>query len=852
MPQVGSEDTLRAREAATRTGEPDTSDPRPTFPQARMLAPLQLRDPERYRIIAEHGRGGLGRVMRAVDRELDREVAIKELTKRSEIAEARFFREALITARLEHPGIVPIHEAGCWPDGTPFYVMKLVAGRSIKELIARCASVHDRMALLHHVIAVADAVAYAHARDIIHRDLKPANVIAGEHGETIVLDWGLAKAVGERDVVETDQSTADSAKPDDLTIAGSILGTPLYMPPEQARGERVDQRADVYAIGAMLWELSSPAPIPPNTQERAHALRQHGVDADLIAIIIKALETDAGRRYRDAGELAKDLHAFRAGARIGARRYSIPALVAHTIRRHRVLAGTIATIVILAVVGAVLYQREASRVRAEAARIHEDEVAQAIRIDLAEGDRVVSDARSSAEARARARTTAFAAWDRQETSAGETAWARALELGEHARRQYSIAATSFERALLRDPSREDVRVRLADLLLELALLADDDHRIPERDELAARLAVYDTSGERQARLLGAGELAVDVAPTGARVELARYDGSERAELVSGVSRTVGVGAWIVTATAPVAGPVRLPLLLARGESRRVALVVPRSIPAGYIYMPPGDGLYGSSDPELKRAWLNAVVTHIVRTDGYLIAQHETTFADWIEYLDDLDTTERERRRPRVGNAAVDVRGSLALSRGADGWRLAIQATTRRLEARWGEDLVVPARDRRVAQDWRRMPVTAISYDDVVAYTQWLHRTKRLANARPCTEHEWERAARGTVVRRFPHGNTLEADDANVNRTYGKRPETFGLDEVGSHPKSRSPFGIDDLAGNALEWTSKPNRNEIGAVRGGAFFYGPETALLANRESPEASFRGIAIGARICASFTPTP
>jgi len=162
------------------------------------------KDPrQRYHVLGEHGRGGLGRVSRARDRDLHRDVAIKELITRTSVNELRFRREALITARLEHPNIVPVHEAGRWDDGTPFYAMKLVSGRPLRELIAERTTVEARIGLLHHVIAVADAMAYAHNRNIIHRDLKPANVIVGDFGETIVIDWGLAK-----DLTTTEESSS--------------------------------------------------------------------------------------------------------------------------------------------------------------------------------------------------------------------------------------------------------------------------------------------------------------------------------------------------------------------------------------------------------------------------------------------------------------------------------------------------------------------------------------------------------------------------------------------------------------------------------------------------------------------
>ncbi|HEY0483960.1 MAG TPA: protein kinase [Kofleriaceae bacterium] len=356
----------------TAAGQTHTSEPVLATGLVAAAPPVapQLRDPERYQILGEHGRGGLGRVSRAHDRELGRDIAIKELISRGHMSEVRFLREALITARLEHPGIVPVHEAGRWPDGTPFYAMKLVAGRSLRDLLLQRTTVDERIALLHHVIAVADAIAYAHGRHIIHRDLKPANVIVGDFGETIVIDWGLAK-----DLTKADDSSAGGGPSlangdDDLTSAGAVLGTPAYMAPEQKRGEAVDQRADVFAIGTMLWELCSLQKLPPSDAgERHRMLRQAGIDHDLIAIIDNALDPDPARRYPDAGALAADLKAFKAGARIAARRYSLWAMLAHWTRRHRTLALSSAAVVAILIAGSVLYVRNISteRDRADAA-----------------------------------------------------------------------------------------------------------------------------------------------------------------------------------------------------------------------------------------------------------------------------------------------------------------------------------------------------------------------------------------------------------------------------------------------------------------------------------------------------
>jgi WD40 repeat protein len=312
-------------------------------------ADLEVVPPSRYRLAEEIGRGGLGRVIEAYDRRLDRTVAIKELLEVDEARKARFVREALVTARLQHPSIVPIYEAGRWPSGAPFYAMKRISGRSLREVIEEAKTPAARQALLPKVIAVADAVAYAHSRRVIHRDLKPANVLLGPFGEVQVIDWGVAKDLNDR--TPDDAGGAYDAVSHDLTILGSVLGTPQYMPPEQARGEAVDERADVYALGAMLYhvlagvppyaDLAGPSgaravlaevlrrpPAPPETLEP-------GLPPDLVHVVAKAMRRDARDRYPTAKELAEDLKLFETGQLVSARAYSAWALVSRWLRRHR-------------------------------------------------------------------------------------------------------------------------------------------------------------------------------------------------------------------------------------------------------------------------------------------------------------------------------------------------------------------------------------------------------------------------------------------------------------------------------------------------------------------------------------
>jgi eukaryotic-like serine/threonine-protein kinase len=371
----------------THTGEPPTGSTDAPPPLIRPAAATAVRDRQRYQIIGEHGRGGLGRVSRAHDTELGRDIAIKELLSRERLNEVRFHREVLITARLEHPGIVPVYEAGRWPDGTPFYAMKLVSGRSLRELIAQRPKIADRIGLLHHVIAVADAIAYAHDRHVLHRDLKPSNVIVGEFGETIVIDWGLAKDLRASDDSAPGAGASGSGRDDDVTSAGAVLGTPAYMAPEQARGEQVDKRADVFAIGAMLWQLCADQKTPPaDTRERDRMLHRAGIDDDLAAILAKATDPDPERRYRDAASLAADLKAFKSGARIAARSYSVYAALAHWTRRHRTLAISAIAFVVLLVASvtalAVLYRSSSQNARTARERLIQSYVEQGRRLLL--------------------------------------------------------------------------------------------------------------------------------------------------------------------------------------------------------------------------------------------------------------------------------------------------------------------------------------------------------------------------------------------------------------------------------------------------------------------------------------
>ncbi|MEZ4403457.1 MAG: protein kinase [Kofleriaceae bacterium] len=353
---------------------------------AAVVPPLgadELRVDDRYELVAEHGRGGLGRVMRAHDRRLGRVVAVKELLRRSALAESMFVREALITARLEHPGIVSVHEAGRWSNGDPFYVMKLVSGRTLKEVMADATTPGERLALLPQVIAVAEAVGYAHSEDVVHRDLKPANVLVGEFGETVVIDWGLARDLRTVDAVPLPRpgAAAPSGTPGP-TITGRVIGTPQYMAPEQARGDAVGPAADVYAVGAILYELLAGRPAVEGDSVQGLLDRLSAgpppplaavapsVPRDLDAVVAKAMAREPGARYPTARELAADLKRFQTGQLVTAQRYGRWRLWQRWIVRHRgyVAMAAVAVAAIAAVAGTMLARVLDERRVAEARR----------------------------------------------------------------------------------------------------------------------------------------------------------------------------------------------------------------------------------------------------------------------------------------------------------------------------------------------------------------------------------------------------------------------------------------------------------------------------------------------------
>lgn len=301
----------------------------------------------RYRLLERVARGGMGVVYVVEDERLQRRVALKVLDVRGADRDLsnRLIREALVLARLEHPGIVPVHDVGTLADGRVFYTMKFVQGRRLDQYIEPVASISDRLRIF---LRICDAVAFAHAHGVLHRDLKPANIMVGSFGEVLVMDWGLAKLLDPQvqpsgEVGDPDETIFEKPTPaghsnagiglrSGRTSHGTVLGTPGYMSPEQERGdiEHLDARSDIFSLGSLLRFV-----VTSDSNANDATAGKQRLDKALSAICSKAMAPNPGDRYPTVPELAEDVSRYLDGLPIEARRESFLEKLARFYRRYR-------------------------------------------------------------------------------------------------------------------------------------------------------------------------------------------------------------------------------------------------------------------------------------------------------------------------------------------------------------------------------------------------------------------------------------------------------------------------------------------------------------------------------------
>ena len=744
----------------------------------------------RFRITREIGRGGMGRVLEARDNELKRSVAIKliqplgaPLTKE---ALARFAAEAQITAQLNHPNIVPVHEIGRTQDGALYFVMRLVRGRSLAEIIDE---LHSRPAdeveewtrprLLNAFVQACNGVAYAHARGVLHRDLKPANIMLGRFGEVLVMDWGVARVVG---MSQRLQSTASGTFSNALLMTrdGHTVGTPGYMSPQQARGEPLDARSDVWSLGAILYEILTRQPayvgsdpdavidaslegLPANPQVRTPHL---GIETEIAEVALRALSPNPSRRYRNAAHLAEVVRSFLEGSR----------------RRDRAR---------LSVTEAESFWTSWRALNAERRSLQER---------VAELERLLAPWESL-----RRKSELLAARERLaelETERGKT---------------FGGLVRSAEQALAQDPRNEPARQMLVRAYLERFEEAEEAGDAREALFFEERVRAYD-DGRHSAELEGTGSLTLRTTPPGAAVSMERM-GQQRLRWKPQDKGSLGrtpllwtpleMGSYLLTLKLEGRPPVRYPVHITRQRSwdsgdLPVAVPTPEEIGEDFVYVPAGPFLAGG-DPEADEPFPRRQRA----LPAFVMGRFPVTREEYRAFLDALSEEEAEQRRPRNVYGAEPPRGD----------------TTQE----------------------GRLPVTGVSWHDASAYCAWRAETDGLPWQLPL-EVWWEKAARGVDGRKFPWGDRFDPTLAKMrdSRAGPPRPEPVGAftDDISIYGVRDVAGSVREWCSDEV-FNADPGRRPI---RGGSWLSSPRECRCANRWGAEPDLVFVGVGFRLARRF----
>lgn len=366
----------------------------PAISDAHGLVPAVAEHKGRYDTLRTFAAGGMGKILLVHDTHLGRDIALKMLLPERlpggtfftrtgaptvELLTvpiiARFLQEAHITGQLEHPTINPVYELGYREDGSLYYTMKFVRGKTMQDAIKDATDIHERLKLLMHFLNLCEAIAYAHSRGVIHRDLKPLNIMIGEFGETVLIDWGIAKLKGQqdihaRDIVDTVRAMRVSdAEATAKTMYGQTIGSPYYMPPEQAAGEldKVVECADIYSLGAVLYHILTGEPPYKGNNVREFLEKVKTFDPkpireieplappELIAVVNRAMQRNPEDRYGSAKELAGEIEQFLSGGLVSAYDYDMGELVRRFVRKHWKVLSTAAAGLIALIAFGVYY-----------------------------------------------------------------------------------------------------------------------------------------------------------------------------------------------------------------------------------------------------------------------------------------------------------------------------------------------------------------------------------------------------------------------------------------------------------------------------------------------------------------
>ncbi len=806
----------------------------------------------RYEILRQIGRGGMGVVYEARDTLLKRRVALKVL--REDMVDPmmgrRLEKEAVTAARLKHPNIITLYEAGV-VEGVRYLSMEYVEGKSLRDAMDSEMSVTRKVELVEQV---ARAVDYAHGRGVIHRDLKPGNVMIDVEGRPMVMDFGLARMM------------------DDFTHAsraGALVGTPGYMAPEQIMGSSADVTAktDVYALGVILYELLSgqlpfdgmnPSEVCTKILE-TEAPKLVGVPSDLEAVVRKAMHRDRNLRYSTSGEFADDLKRFREGEPVRAAPITLRKTLFRLIRQHRTATTVVlvAVLFLLAGLGAwsfIRWRREGDlrrkRDEARAAEARGDwetafrlwsgleqsgdsaaggsareasrrlelsrETARAIqfRADILEAEKDRRKLRSDLEAvEAQLREESARVEPHDPALKKQILWRlerRRDELQAGVERKESRLLQLHYSLLRTEPSAISGLVAFLWSLLRQAEEEGDLPRARRHEEALRHLVEERGLAEERRNLERGGTVTLLTEPPGAEIELSALGelpdrADRRLEEVSRKawgrtpihSQALSPGSYVLVLKKNGYRDIRLPVLVTRGQgvSATVPMFKDADIGPEFVYIPGGEFISG--DP---KAYMGGSRRTRVFVKGFFVSQHELTVEEYAEFLNDRQShplEEAKRHVPR--HSAGDLRHAKIV-----GDRI---------------ELIEPGREGKSTPMDPKLAVHEIDDHDAKEYCEWrTTRSKRSGeNAvyRLPTALEWEKAARGVDGRAFVWG---EYFDWSFTTGYYSADPPPPPRRVGSVPTDKSVYGVLDMAGNLLEWTDEwfdPQTQRYKIVSGGS-------------------------------------
>ncbi len=737
--------------------------------------PQPLGERTRYRVVARLGEGGMGEVYVAFDRDLRRELALKTVKADSDRPQIwRFLKEAQLLGQLGHPNIVPVYEMGLTHAGSPYYTMPVVRGETLHQILSSLAledpaylRVFSLTRLVQVFLQVTLAVEYAHVKGVVHRDIKPANIMVGEHGEVMLLDWGVAKLFGQAEV-------STEAK-QNITQSGFAVGTPTYMSPEQVTGENVDARTDVYALGILLYEILTLEPpfrgklmevMTAHLEKDPEAPRarapEREIPLELERACLRALAKEPEARHQSARELHDEIQAWLESASDRAR------------RRER--AGE------LAAQGKLLldqfYSLKEKVVEARA---------------LVESLRHRFHDWQSVEEKA----PLFDAED--EVRSLETALAEAA----------SEVVMAYSAALGHDPEHPDARSGMADFYWDRFREAEARRDLASRDFYGKLVGSFH-DGRYTRELRGDGTLRVESSPPGAEVTLHRFE-EKGLVLQATDERPIGttplepfalpMGSYLAVLKKEGQRDTRYPIAISRNRNWRgaVRLFSDREIGEGFVHVPAGS--FSAGGDEEVRGW--SLPGAEVETEDFFITRSPVLVREYLEFLEDLARSDPEEALRRSPRRSPD--GGFYFRQDSDG------------------RLVLPGGATRFSPE---LPVVSISWHDAVAYCEFRSRVDGREYAL-LTELEWEKAARGVDGRWYPWGNRFDPSLANVS---GSLPGEAAPQSSDSFLTDESVYGVRGLAGNVRDWTATAigqNQN-MRVVRGGAYNLPAVTARAPNR------------------------